>query len=190
MSYKTYTTDAIVCGSRESNTSDRAYILFTRDAGMLWANARSVREEKSKQRYALQDFSIIRVSLVRGKSGWRVGSVDAISNPFMEAGARGARAGLSAVIKLLRRFLHGEEAQTQIFDDAVMALTCIAVAEHDDIIDLQEQFTLRMLNWLGYIAPHESYDALLSDADPWSLPGPISVEGKRAIAHALTVSHL
>jgi len=88
MSYATYTTEALVCGSRNNNTSDRAYLLFTEEVGMIWASARSVREERSKQRYALQDFSLIRVSLVKGKSGWRIGSVEATCNPFMEARSR------------------------------------------------------------------------------------------------------
>lgn len=190
MSYKTYITKAIVCGSKDSYTSDRSYLLFTEDAGMLWASARSVRVEKSKQRFALQDFSIIRVSLVKGKGGWRIGSVEAISNPFMECSAREARAGILSVLKLLRRFLHGEEAQPSIYDDAVMALSCLSVAEGDDVIDLQDQFTLRTLNSLGYIAPHDSYNGLLKSEDPWSVPTPLSGAAHKAIETALTVSHL
>ena len=38
---------------------------------MVLAAARSVREEKSRQRYALQEFALVRVSLIKGKSGWR-----------------------------------------------------------------------------------------------------------------------
>lgn len=190
MAYATYTTDAIVCGSKNSNTSDRSFLLFTREAGMLWASAKSVREEKSKQRYALQDFSIIRVSLVKGKTGWRIGSVEAISNPFMEAGAREARAGISSVLKLLRRFLHGEVSHAGVFDDAVLVLSCMTVAAVEDVVDLQDQFTLRALHALGYIAPHHSYVALLADPDPWSVPREISPEAKKAIGAALTVSQL
>lgn len=190
MAYATYTTEALVCGSRDSFTSDRSFLLFTREAGMLWASARSVREEKSKQRYALQDFSIIRVSLVRGKSGWRIGSVEAIANPFMEARERGARGGVSAVVKLLRRFLHGEEPHPALYDDTVLALSCISAAEGEDIIDLQEQFTLRLLYVLGYVAPHDSYKELLESSDPWSVPQKLSGEGKRAIEKALSASQL
>lgn len=190
MAYATYTTDAIVCGGKDSYTSDRSFLLFTREAGMLWASARSVREEKSKQRYALQDFSIIRVSLVRGKGGWRIGSVEAISNPFLEASNQPARAGVSVVLKLLRRFLHGEVPHPSIYDDAVVALSCISVATADDIVDLEEQFTLRTLHTLGYIAPHATYEALLSSEDPWSVPQKLSPEAKRAIEQALVVSHL
>ena len=190
MSHKMYTTDAIVCGSRDSYTSDRSYLLFTQDAGMLWATARSVREEKSKQRFALQDFSIIRVSLVKGKGGWRIGSVEAVSNPFMEARERSSRAGAATIIKLLRRLVHGEEPHQTIYQDAVLALSCISVAETNDVVDLQNQFTLRTLNSLGYIAPHDSYSDLLKADDPWSVPQPISPTAEKAIERALSASHL
>ncbi len=190
MSYRTYTTRAIVCGSKDSYTSDRSYLLFTEDAGMLWAGAKSVRMEKSKQRYALQDFSIIRVSLVKGKSGWRIGSVEAISNPFMEAQERSSRAGVQQVIRLLRRFVHGEEPHPRIYDDAVMALSCLSVAEESDVIDLQDQFTLRTLHSLGYIAPQADYDELLTAEDPWSVPRSLSPIAHKAIERALSASHL
>lgn len=190
MSHRMYTTEAIVCGSKNSYTSDCSYLLFTKEMGMLWASARSVRMEKSKQRYALVDFSIIRVSLVKGKGGWRIGSVEAVSNPFMEARQRSCRAGVAAVIKLLRRFVQGEESHPSIFRDAVMALSCIAAADTDDGVDLQDQFTLRTLNTLGYIAPHNSYRELIENSDPWSVPQKISREAHRAIEKALTASHL
>lgn len=190
MAYSTYTTEAVVCGSKDSLTSDRSYLLFTKDAGMLWASARSVREEKSKQRYALQDFSIIRVSLVKGKSGWRIGSVEAVANPFMEARQRSCRAGVSAVVKLLRRFLHGEIAHPELYVDTVMVLSCLASAEGEDVIDLQNQFTLRMLYTLGYIAPHAAYTHILENDDPWSVPSAVPHEAMKAIEQALTASHL
>lgn len=190
MAYKTYTTDAIVCGSHDTYTSDRSFLLFTREAGMLWATARSVRVEQSKQRYALQDFSLIRVSLIKGKGGWRIGSVEAIHNPFMEAHARTARAGIAAVIKLVRRFVRGEDPQPKVYDDLATVLVCLAIASPDDGIDLQDQFTLRTLHNLGYIAPRDSFRALIASDDPWSVPTQISAEAKQSIAQALAVSHL
>lgn len=190
MAYATYTTEAIVCGSKDNMTSDKSYLLFTRDAGMLWASARSVRMEKSKQRYALQDFSIIRVSLVKGKGGWRIGSVAAISNPFMEASSRRARGGVHAVLKHVRRFIHGEQAHEEIYKDAVLALSCICVADETDIVDLQDIFTLRLLHNLGYIAPQDIFGAFLAHDDPWSVPEPLPGGAHKAIEQALSVSHL
>lgn len=190
MSYKTYTTKAIVCGSKDSYTSDRSFLLFTEDAGMLWATAKSVRMEKSKQRYALQDFSIIRVSLIKGKAGWRVGSVEAIANPFMEAVSREARTGVQSIFKLLRRFLHGEIPHPTIYEDAVFGLMCMTNADEGDIIDIQDQFALRMLHTLGYIAPEPIFSDILHATDPWSVPVPIPAAAHKAIERALLASHL
>ena len=190
MGYTTYITEAIVCGSKNNMTSDKSYMLFTKDAGMLWASARSVRTEKSKQRYALQDFSIIRVSLVRGKGGWRIGSVEAVSNPFMEAVSRTARGGVHSIVKLLRRFVHGEDPHPTLYMDVVFSLSCVSLAEEEDIHDLQDIFTLRLLHHLGYVAPQDMFRELIESADPWSVPKPIPTGAHKAIARALQTSHL
>lgn len=117
MAYQTYTTDALVCGSFDRNTADRVHLLFTRDAGMLYADARSVRSETSKQRYALQDFSFIRVSLVKGKRGWRIGSVEPLKNAYFGAQDRKSRGMVVRVVRFLRRYVHGDDVPTSIFDD-------------------------------------------------------------------------
>ncbi len=150
MSYATYTTEALICGSRDNNTSDRAYLLFTQEVGMIWATARSVREERSKQRYALQDFSLIRVSLVKGKSGWRIGSVEAICNPFMEARDRRERAHVKNTVALIRRYIHGEQTVVGVFADAKEALVIARAQQLFDVVDLL--FTARLLYELGYIS--------------------------------------
>ena len=108
MAYQTYITDALVCGSMVHNTSDRSYLLFAREAGMVWALAKSVREERSKQRYALQEFSHIRATLIRGKNTWRVAGVEPHDNFYFKAANRDARNFIRSVVLLLRRVMHGE----------------------------------------------------------------------------------
>lgn len=187
MSYATYTTDAIVCGSKESNTADRSYLLFTKHAGMLWATARSVRLENSKQRFALQDFSIIRVSLVRGKSGWRVGSVESMGNSFTRARSRSERALVQTVIRNLRRFLHGEESVPAIFEDARRLLVRIG---SDELTNAGDVFTLRLLHHLGYIHTRASFAPLLEGTIESVYTESVSAEGHQAIERAYAASHL
>ncbi len=150
MSYTTYTTDAFVCGTFNRNTADRSYLLFTREAGMLFADAKSVREERSRQRFALQDFSKIRVSLVKGKQGWKVGSVEAIHNEFMRATSRDARGSAVALFRLLRRFIHGEEAHADLFDFISSALD-VLVEEVDERIFISLWVEVQVLRSLGYV---------------------------------------
>ena len=150
MLYHTYTTEALVCGSFLHNTADKVFLLFTREVGMLYATAKSVREERSKQRFALQDFSLIRVSLIKGKQGWRVGSVEAKTNYFSQAEDRASRGSVVLLFKTLRRFIHGEESLPVLFD------FCLSVLEGMGKIKGEKSFwdlvvQLKILDELGYV---------------------------------------
>ncbi len=162
MSYKTYITDALVCGARTSNTSDKSFLLFTREAGMLYASAKSVREERSKHRYALQEFSIIRATLVHGKAGWRVTGAEALMNVYAIQSSREARALVRNVIRLLRRLIHGEVPHELLYDEVI---TILRKEHSENEAAVEEVLTLRVLNMLGYIAPTEDIESLFSPSD-------------------------
>ncbi len=191
MAYQTYITEAIVCGSIDSNTSNRSYYLFTREAGMVFAHAQSVREERSKHRYSLQVCSYARVTLVRGKSGWRITGAEPIQNFYTHAESRSARALARAVPLLLTRFVHGETAHPVIFDDVIYA--CMQ-SNTEDPAHLESILTLRVLYVLGYIAPDSIVTPFVSNAFQeairLTLDARIEKHIKQMILHAHTESHL
>lgn len=150
MAYQTYITEAIVCGTFNRNTADRSYLLFTKEAGMLYAEARSVREERSRQRMALQDFSYVRVSLVKGKSSWKIGSIESKVNFFMSASDKLARGSVVSLTKFLRRFYGGEDAFPLLFDYFLAALTTMA-GEVTARSTLERIIMARLLKELGYV---------------------------------------
>lgn len=193
MSYQTYHTEALVCGSYLNNTADKSFLLFTKRAGMLYATARSVREERSKQRYALQDFSLITVSLIKGKTGWRVGSVDTEGNIFGNALSRPARGSVVRVLKLLRRFVAGEEPHPELYDELVYALRYLASDISDHRVLAEEIIEVRILMILGYIAATPELSPVLSaslrealDATPETLLPKLQA----LTAHAQSASQL
>lgn len=193
MAYATYTTDALVCGTFDKNTADRSYLLFTREAGMLYADARSVREERSKQRYALQDFSSVRVSLVKGKGGWRVGSIEPIENHYLLATDKAARGSVVSIVRFVRRFVGAEEANPAVFDaiqEALRALRSPVAAR----AAIERVVLVRVLVELGYVDEKRIPDAVRTTplqvllATP---PPPAVVDAlERIYAQAVTVSHL
>lgn len=191
MAYPTYITEALVCGSTNSHTADRSFLLLTREAGMVRAQARSVREERSKQRYALQECSYIRVTLVRGKSGWRIAGTEVIANLYANAATREARALLRNLILLVRRVMQGEVVHAGIFSDIVSA--CSASDRHEPHT-LETITTLRILHALGYIAPHEAYKRFLGVTFPFDTLVSLSAEEdtlcQKAIHTALHESQL
>ncbi len=151
MTYVTYTTEALVCGSFDQNTADRSFLLFTREAGMLFAVAKSVREERSLQRPALQDFSRIRVSLIKGKTGWRIGSVEAISNDYALATTREIRGSVVAVYRLLRRFIRGEEPVGELYDVVVSSLDVLLLNNLNNRRLIELKTEMEILACLGYV---------------------------------------
>jgi recombinational DNA repair protein (RecF pathway) len=117
---------------------------------MLFASARSAREERSKQRFSLQDFSLVRVSLVKGKTGWRVGSISAHKNYYNQALDKFARGSVVAICRLLRRFVRGEESHAALFDYTTAALDELSGEVPDrQFVELVAQ--LHILGLLGYV---------------------------------------
>lgn len=192
MAYATYTTEALVCGTYNKNTADRSFLLFTREAGMLYADARSVREERSRQRYALQDFSLVRVSLVKGKTGWKIGSIEAKQNYYDDAVSKEARGDVVSLARLLRRFVKGEEASPDLFDYVVQSLeVLISCPEQRAFVSATIQ--VHVLASLGYVdqktipvSVRMIEPAVLSDKYNEAILAQINA----IYTHAVTISHL
>jgi recombinational DNA repair protein (RecF pathway) len=194
MSYQTYITEAVIVGSFDSNTADKSYLLFTRDAGMIYASARSVREERSRQRFALQDFSRITVSLIKGKTGWRIGSVQSEGNFFVEANDRAVRGSIVRICKLLRRFVAGEEPHPDLYDEIIAGLTYLAVSTILNRSLIEEIILTRLLYNLGYIASAPGIDHVLAGdlktLFAQSLDAPLLARLKTVTEKASSASHL
>jgi recombinational DNA repair protein (RecF pathway) len=194
MSYQTYITEALIVGSFDSNTADKSYLLFTRDAGMIYAAAKSVREERSRQRFALQDFSRITVSLIKGKTGWRIGSVQSEGNLFVSAQSRAVRGSVVRLCKILRRFVAGEEPHLELYTEVMLGLQYLMQAEVKNRMLLEELLITRLLYSLGYIARTSELALILDN------PFTTLVEDSKVAdllpflqtinAQATTVSHL
>lgn len=127
---------------------------------MLYADARSAREEKSKQRYGLQEFSRIRVSLVKGKNGWRVGSVEPIANYYTDAVDRAARGSVVNIFRFLRRFFKAEEPAQELYHYTHIALT-VASEENPNRTMFEALVKLRILQMLGYVDAKKMPPAVL-----------------------------
>lgn len=150
MAYETYTTEVLVCGVSHRNTADGSFRLFAREAGMLWAEARSIREERSRQRYAVQNFTRSRVTLIRGKQSWKIGSVEPLVNYYHCAQDKEARGSVVALFRFLQRFVHGEHVDKELFDQVIAMLDIL----HQEITErpfVTMVFQVRLLVLLGYV---------------------------------------
>ena len=175
MAYTVYTTPALVCGSFDSNTADKTVLLFTRDAGMIYAAVKSAREERSKHRYALTEFSFLNVSLIQGKGGWRIVGTEPIGNVYTHLSSRMARGYVRNVVRFVKRMVRGEEAYAPLFEEVAGALR--TASDEGDHVRSELDTAYRICTHLGYL-PERDVSALSTD------------EVKRHVEQAIRASHL
>ena len=158
MAHALYTTPALVLGSLDTKDADKAYWLLTHDFGLIIASAKSVREEVSKLRYALADLAHARVTLVRGRAGWRLTGAEQLSPPLSHE----HQVVFGRIAVLARRLLPTDEVHVAVYEllhDAYMHLV------HTQYLKESETLTVaRLLYMLGYLSCTPAYRGLVDTA--------------------------
>lgn len=191
-----HTTPGFIIDSRPYGEADKLITIFTRDFGLVTATAQGIRLEKSKLRYFCQDYSFGTFSLVRGKEFWRLTSA-ADLNVSGEGSVEGVRVLMGRIALLLRRLLHGEEANPDLFDVLEKTRAFLAAnpaLTEDQAKTLESIAVLSILNSLGYVGSDSALAPFL-DHEPFTVERIGEAAAKRAainshINRALKESHL
>lgn len=146
--YQKYNTDALVLGSREYGEADKIFSLFTRDFGLVYARASAVRSESSRMRYALQNYSRSRVSLVRGKRGWRIGGTVALKSAGDGEGAE----TFARIARLILRLIAGEDENQYVFATLSEAHEALKQESKESRATIELVCVARVLYGLGYLS--------------------------------------
>ena len=168
MAHHRYHTEALVLGSTPIGEANRFIDMFTEDLGRVRAVARSVREERSKLRFSLQDFSISDVCLVRGRDVWRVVGAQNKYNFHQELKEREEERDMTLrLLSLLKRLLNGEEENKALFKVVKDALMFIKTNEpsKEELNSFECLVALRVLYNLGYLAKDGKNARFLETAD-------------------------
>lgn len=161
MSHRIYQTDAFVMSSQPSREADLYLTLLTKEFGLIRATAQGSRYEKSKLRFSIQDLSFSSVSLVKGKSGWRLTNAflyQNFSHHFSkENGGNNVIKMICQTFRLLERLIQGEEPNQKIFEILQNAFTYLGDnrLEQKELLDMECVLMLRILHNLGYIGNTE-----------------------------------
>src|SRR3989344_4598974 len=153
MAYHIHTTRAIILMSRAEGDGHKMLTLLTEDLGLLPAHAQSIRMQKSKLRYHLQDYSFARVSLVRGKALWRVTGAETLSRAHLKNPS--ARALVAEACALATMLTVPDDPHTNLFDDMRAFYEYLGRSERlaGDALLLTQ---LRMFSRAGFLPEHES----------------------------------
>ena len=144
-----YRTKAFVINSFETKEADKDLILLTNDFGLIKVKAQGIRKGTSKLKYALQDFSLAEVALVRGKNGYRLTNAKASTNFFYEIKNSETVKIISRVFSLVYKLVHGED-DTSILFSVLDKFVLLAGNEKVDHKKLEIIAVSNILFALGY----------------------------------------
>ena len=168
MAYHVYHTEALLLGGTARGEGDRLLYCYTRDLGLVLVHAKSLREMRSRLRYALQTFSHAHVDLIHGKHGWKLISarpLESFGSLWMEGRKRSI---VAQYIELIRRLIQGEEAQETLFDEVLEGLQHLrTLADEEELRATELLFVVRLLHRLGYWGDTEGIEVLFRP-DIWS----------------------
>lgn len=158
-----HTTPAFVLTSYPHGESSRVYKLFTREHGVLYVHAQSVRELRNRNRYALRTHTLATVTLVRGRDTWRLTSA--------QSQERVISGSIRRVLTLAGTLLAQEDPAPKLFD---LLYTTMPIEEEVVPCRITHEAILALfvLHELGYVArPHTSLtDQLLETPyEPYAL---------------------
>jgi len=179
VSYHIYHTEALILGGRAIGEGDRSLFCYTRELGLVMAHAKSLRESRSKLRYALQTFAHAEIDLIRGKHGWRLISARPTHSHSELWRHASKRRILAHHAGLLERLIQGEERHEALFDDIVSGLKFLGdISDEMHLRAAELLLVVRLLAHLGYWEERETYAHLLADA-AWTQDMLLSVDRDR-----------
>ena len=150
-----YHTEGIILSSKNFGEASKYYSIFTRDLGMISASAQGIRKISSKLRFVIQDFTYIKIDLVKGKDFWRITNASK-TNKLERLFKPEILKIFVNISKLLKRLLAGEESNKTLFIDLLNGLSILEKSKtKNELRNIEVIIVLRILNNLGYIGGDE-----------------------------------
>lgn len=192
--HRIYETSAFILSSIPRGEADRQLLLYTREFGLIWATAQGLRELKSKLRYSLQIYSRSTVSLVRGRTGWRVTNARLEQSYFSVLVGTEKNVILGRVHSLLRRLVRGQESHHALFDALREGFSFLINAPETSLQEAELLLVLCTLHHLGYLGDSAMSHMLLTSGF-WNLEAISEVTRERrtlikSVNESLRLSHL
>lgn len=139
MAHHIYHTKGLIIAQKQRGEADIMLKIFTPEFGMVLAVAQGARKLESKSRFALTQYSIPEVDLIKTKDSFRVGAARPEKGSINQFQKR-LRAKVSAI---LARFVIHEEPNEKLYKDILEIVE--VPGKNSDLLAM-----LVILNHLGY----------------------------------------
>lgn len=168
MSHHIYHTEGFVLSGQSVGEANKYFRIFTKDFGMVGGVAQGVRLLRSKLRYSLQDYSYSRISLVRGKNGWRIVGAIKEKNLRDSLNGFGKFEIIAKAFLLLNRLVRGEEKNELLFNHIFSICEFIEGEDmdRDSLKNCEYILVMRILQSLGYLGDSKNFKEF-TDSSIW-----------------------
>jgi DNA repair protein RecO len=111
-----YRTEAIILSSKPSGESGKYLTVLSKNYGLLKIEAAAVRNNNSKLRQSIQDYSISNISFVRGKTGNKLVNASFVDNLFYEINEFKVLKKISSVFRLIEKMVIDEDQNDTVYE--------------------------------------------------------------------------
>lgn len=185
MAYRIHHIEGVILEAQQSGDADITLVTYTRELGLVYISAKSLRRSGSRLRFVLQQYSRAKIDVVHAKRGWMLTSaqtIDTQSGLWAHAGGFGGRARVYAeAVVLLRRLVRGPESDPVLYGDFIAFGEYLARAEKEQVCRaIGLLFVIRTLALLGYWEQKDGDERYVGH-DGWSRETLLSVIEQRAL---------
>ncbi|MEQ1561180.1 MAG: recombination protein O N-terminal domain-containing protein [Nitrospira sp.] len=166
MSYHIYTTEGIILKRTPFGEANILLHVLTADLGLIIASARSARLSVSKLRPALQEYSHVSISCIKGKNGWKVTNV-VDKGSFYFGLPEHTHRTLSQVASVLLKMITGESPHREVFETVKTGFDFLKNVDPENISNFETLLVLRILYELGYVVKDSETEIFLEEVNEW-----------------------
>lgn len=145
------TVEGIIISRRSSGEGSVRVTFYTDALGLVYALARSAREERSKLRPHLQVGTSGTFTFIKGREVWRVTGAVSAENVFFSLKSSFSKEATARVLKIVRQFVRGEGSDPYLFSTLINFLHAMPQIESESVQDAECVAVLRVLSALGYV---------------------------------------
>ncbi|TAJ15058.1 hypothetical protein EPO56_01380 [Patescibacteria group bacterium] len=149
------TLQGIIVSRRQSGEGSVRVAFYTDALGLVYALARSAREERSKLRPHLQVGTSGTFTLIKGKDVWRITGAVNTENVFFSLKSSFSKEATARVLKIVRQFVRGEGSDPYLFSTLMNFLHATPRIESELVQDAECIAVFRVLSALGYVREDE-----------------------------------
>ncbi len=178
MSHRLYHAEAILLGNRPYGEANCLLYLLTAELGLVLAAVQGVRQQASKLRSQLINYTHLRATLVRGRGIWRLIGAEVVVEP--DAGQMAKSEWWWRLCHLARRLIHGEERHPELFERFIVWRRDLMMVA--DPVTLRRRglwHHLELLQLLGYVPKRD-----LADSELVNDEGQLIALINRALTHS------